>query len=77
MICPVRGSYGQGYRHPNITELYIGAPAHGTSSEIKGNPELDPETSHSFELGTNYNGEYLYTDLAGFFSTARGLYSNE
>ncbi len=73
----VRGSYGSGYRHPNLVELYIGAPAHGTGSAIAGNPDLDPETSHSFELGTNYDGEYFYADLAGFFTTAKDYISTD
>ncbi len=69
----VRGSYGSGYRHPNLVELYIGSPS--TMSALAGNPDLDPETSHSFELGTNYDGEYIYIDLAGFFTTAKDYIS--
>ena len=69
----VRGSYGSGYRHPNLVELYIGSPS--TMSSLAGNPDLDPETSHSFELGTNYDGEYIYIDLAGFFTTAKDYIS--
>ena len=73
----VRGSYGSGYRHPNLVELYIGAPAHGMGSAIAGNPDLDPETSHSFELGTNYEGKYFYADIAAFFTTAKDYISTD
>ena len=46
----LRGGYGQAYRAPSLGELY---------SPIGGNPDLEPETSNSGELGV------VYTPLNG------------
>jgi len=67
----LRVNYSQGYRHPNLVELYIGSPAHGSSSAKDGNPDLDPETSHNFEVGTLYQGDNLSTEFAVFYTTAK------
>ncbi len=45
----LRGSMGNGYRAPSIDELYGSYP----SSNYVGNPNLDPETSFSYELGAD------------------------
>jgi len=67
----LRANYSQGYRHPNLVELYIGSPAHGGTPAKAGNPDLDPETSHSFELGTLYQDMHLSTEFAVFYTTAK------
>lgn len=65
----VRVSYGQGYRYPTITERYITTKA--GMFGVFPNPDLKPETSHSFEIGVkqgfkigNCKG---YFDVAGFY----------
>ncbi len=40
-------SWGEGFRAPNFTELYFP----GFGGEFAGNPDLDPESSHSLEAG--------------------------
>ena len=67
----LRANYSQGYRHPNLVELYIGSPAHGRTPAKDGNPDLDPETSHSFEVGTLYRGSNLSSEFAVFYTTAK------
>lgn len=67
----LRANYSQGYRHPNLVELYIGSPAHGVTPAKTGDPGLDPETSNSFEIGTRYNKDGLNLDLAVFYTEAR------
>lgn len=43
----LRASWGQGFRAPNFNELYYP----GFFGSFAGNPDLDPETSQSIELG--------------------------
>lgn len=65
----VRASYGQGFRYPTITERYI-----TTKAGIFGvfpNPDLQPETSRSFEMGLKQGFKFFgvkgYLDVAGFY----------
>ncbi len=44
-----RLSYAKGFRTPSIKELYMDFV--DSNHQIYGNPELDPETSHSVNLG--------------------------
>jgi iron complex outermembrane receptor protein len=54
-------SYSEGFRSPRVDELFAFGPP------FKDNPDLDPPTSRTFELGTRANlGEYLAGTLALF-----------
>ncbi len=74
----LRGSYGTGVKNPTFTERYgyyeVGGPA------FIGNPDLKPETSKSWEVGTTlktrnnffrvdltYFNERLEDEIDGFF----------
>ena len=48
----LRGAAATGYRPPSIDELYGFYPG---AFPFEGNPDLKPETSRSYELGTDYN----------------------
>ncbi|MBK5944239.1 TonB-dependent receptor domain-containing protein [Halorhodospira halophila] len=52
-----RASYGTAFNAPTFNELYF---------PDFGNPELEPETSESFEIGVRQAGRYSYWDLAVF-----------
>lgn len=65
----LRGSYGQGYRFPTITEKYIRSDIGGLA--IFPNPILKPETSWNAEIGLKQgfkiNKFIGYIDLAFFW----------
>ena len=65
----IRYSYGQGYRYPTLAERYIVTTTGGIY--IFPNPEIQPETSWSTELGVKQNikiGNFnSYLDFVGFW----------
>lgn len=65
----LRGSYGQGYRFPTITERYIRTGVGNFG--VFPNPQLQPESSWNAEVGIKQGlkfGElYGYLDIAGFW----------
>lgn len=65
----LRGQYAQGYRYPLLNQLYIGT-THGSSGVLRPNPDLDPETSHTFEVGARYDGGPLAADLSVYYTIA-------
>lgn len=65
----LRGLYSSGYRYPLLNQLYIGT-THGSSGQLRPNPDLDPETSHNFELGARFDGGGLLADLALYYNMA-------
>ncbi len=66
----LRGSWGQGYRYPTVTERFITTSFGGFN--IFPNPELEPETGWSAELGLKQGYSFLgvngFVDVAGFVS---------
>lgn len=62
-----RLNWSQGYRVPNIQELYLTT---FTGEMQVGNPDLKPETSDNFEVGFRYDGPSLKADLALFYTRA-------
>lgn len=65
----LRGSYGQGYRFPTITERYIRTGVGNFG--VFPNPELQPESSWNAEIGIKqglkFGKLYGYLDVAGFW----------
>ncbi|MGE4131002.1 MAG: TonB-dependent receptor plug domain-containing protein [Bdellovibrionales bacterium] len=59
--------YGQAYRSPSLFELYF---AHNTASaSTQGNPDLDPETSDTFELAYLAKVNNFFFQLLGYHAT--------
>lgn len=54
------GNYGQAYRVPTINELYWKDPY------MSGNPDLVPEKSHQYELGTRYNEDFYNLSFSAY-----------
>ena len=65
----LRASWGQGFRAPNTNELY----APGFGGFFAGNPALDPERSHSVELGLGWSGRDGEVSLSAYRSRVDGL----
>lgn len=66
----LRALFSQGYRFPNLQQLYIGT-VHGSSDPTYPNPDLDPETSNNYEVGARYDNGALNLDVAFFMSNAK------
>jgi iron complex outermembrane receptor protein len=66
----VKLSYSEGYRSPNIRELYISYPPRSMA-----NPDLKPESMKTYELSV---GQYLlnrafFVEITGFYLEAKDL----
>ena len=51
-----KASYGTGFRAPGLSELYVTSTRKRGKEVYESNPDLDPETSESYEVGIE--GEY-------------------
>jgi hemoglobin/transferrin/lactoferrin receptor protein len=61
-----------GYRHPNAQDLYFDGPASG-GIYVVGNPDLQPETSVSYDLGLRWGPGGLAFSGNLFYSTYTDL----
>ena len=52
----VRASYAGGFRAPSLKEMYMHYDMGNMGYMIYGNPDLEPEKSHNFNLTFEYNG---------------------
>ncbi|MDL2268505.1 TonB-dependent receptor [Desulfosarcina sp. OttesenSCG-928-A07] len=59
----LRALYSQGFRTPNLLQLFI-----GSSAWMEPNPDLKPESSQNFELGLRYHRAGWNVDLGLFYS---------
>lgn len=67
-----RGSYGTAYKAPSFNDLYF--PNVGF---FAGNPDLEPETSRTAELGARYRTPAGYWDVAVFRTEIDDLIENQ
>lgn len=66
----LRALYSEGYITPTLLQLYTDTSA-GRGTNTYGNPNLSPETSRNFEIGTRYNAAGIVLDAAAFVSRSR------
>ncbi len=73
----IKGGVSTGYKQPDIraaTEGFYsvtgggGSPTSTGRGIIKANPDLDPETSVSSELGLNWKNDYVNASLTGYIT---------
>ena len=50
----LRFSYGQGFRAPDFKNLYLDFTNVTSGYQVLGNPSLQPESSHNYNLGAEY-----------------------
>jgi hemoglobin/transferrin/lactoferrin receptor protein len=65
----LRALYSEGYITPSLVQMFMVTTGGGQT--INGNPDLDPETSRSFELGARYNTGDVIIDGTVFYTQAR------
>ncbi len=64
----LRANISQGYSYPTLGQLFLTTTGGGQT--IVGNPDLDPETSTTFELGARVNRGGTLIDAALFYTEA-------
>jgi outer membrane receptor for ferrienterochelin and colicins len=70
----VRGSVGMGYRAPSFKELLLRFANPGVGYVVEGNPELDPETSLSAQLGGEWQAApWLWVSADAYVNRLRGM----
>ncbi|MEP7346578.1 MAG: TonB-dependent receptor [Gemmatimonadaceae bacterium] len=62
----VRGSLGQGFRAPDFKELYLNFVNTAVGYAVRGNPDLQPESSTSASLGAEWDAPSRYGRLTTF-----------
>lgn len=71
----LRLNYSQGFRSPILQERYTNSSMGGITTLANSN--LDPETSHNFELGARYNKAGFDLDTALYFSKIKDYISTQ
>lgn len=69
---------GQGFRAPNLSNLagiqdQGSSSSGGTGPQVQGNPDLEPETSITYELGARYREEQDTAAITTFVTTLEDL----
>ncbi|MBO8093298.1 MAG: TonB-dependent receptor [Prosthecochloris sp.] len=61
----IRGSYAEGFRAPSVFELYTGSE-YTKRRILLPNPDLDPETSRTWEVGADFEHDWLALSVTAF-----------
>lgn len=74
----LRASYGRGYRAPSFQELLLLFENPSVGYVVQGNPELEPETSHNFNVGAEYRpGRALWLSVNLYRNDIQSLIAAE
>jgi outer membrane receptor for ferrienterochelin and colicins len=69
----LRGAYGQGFRAPDLGDLYYHLLHLDYGYQVLGNPQLRPETSQSYSGGPNFSSQRLEISLNLFHNHLHNL----
>jgi outer membrane receptor for ferrienterochelin and colicins len=70
----LRASYGEGFRAPSFSELYLSFANQARGYRVEGNPELAPERSRSVQASVAVQPDAdLWLSLGGFVNQVRDL----
>jgi Outer membrane receptor for ferrienterochelin and colicins len=70
----LRAQWSQGTRYPTISQMFTGTAGHGAGTNpTYPNPDLEPETSNSYEIGARYKGGGWNIDGALFYTEAKNF----
>jgi len=69
----LKSSYGHGFRAPNIKQSSADYVFSLGTINIKGNPNLKPETNDAFEVGANYHAKNYSVDVSIFDNKVKNL----
>ncbi len=61
----IRGAYAEGFRAPSAFELYTGSE-YTKSRILIPNPDLDPETSRTWEVGADFENDRFALSVTAF-----------
>ena len=69
----IKGGVATGYKVPAVKELNYGIYQinSGGANPRYGNPDLRPESSINYELGTDFDFEYINFSITGFYTDFR------
>lgn len=72
----LRATWAQGFRVPIMQEKYLYTSMGSASGGgVYGNPDLKPETSDNFEIGSRYDNGNAVLDVSLFYSDAKDYIS--
>ncbi|HPQ97717.1 MAG TPA: TonB-dependent receptor, partial [Thiolinea sp.] len=69
----LKASYGHGFRSPNIKQVSPGYSFQSGPYLIRSNPDLQPESNDTLELGLHFGTDLLTLDAALFRNTVDNL----
>lgn len=61
----LRGTYAEGFRAPSAFELYTGSD-YTKRRILRPNPDLDPETSRTWEVGADFENDLFLLSVTAF-----------
>ncbi len=67
----LRGTYSNGFKAPTLKELYYQYEKRGTV--YMGNTDLDPQKSHYYSLGVDYNNDWFSGNISAYNNDVNGL----